>query len=68
MPMNELFTLLNSQSDEEMEAGFWLRVFEEIPDDMFQRFTDQPSQGIISALKHYARSYVLYGNEGIVLN
>ena len=66
--MKELFTLLNSQSDAEMEAGFWLGVFEEIPDEFFQQSDDQPSLGIISALKHYARSYVSFGEEGIVLN
>jgi len=66
--MNELFTLLNSQSDAEMEAAFWLGVFEEIPDELFQQADSQPSRSIISALKHYARSYVSYGEKGIVLN
>ena len=66
--MNELFTLLNSQSDAEMEATFWLGVFDEIPDSEFQKLQGQPSLEIVPALKRYARSYYLCGDKGIVLN
>jgi hypothetical protein len=66
--MNELFTLLNSQSDAEMEATYWLAVFEDLPDSYFQKMQDQPSLNIITALKQYARAYRICGNEGIVLN
>ncbi len=66
--MKELFTLLNSKSDAEFEASYWLSVFEEIPDSVFTNADDQPSQGIISALKQYARAYMICGDEGIILN
>jgi len=66
--MKELFTLLNSKSDAEFEASYWLRIFEEIPDSAFQNAGDQPSQSVISALKQYARAYMACGDEGVVLN
>ncbi len=68
MPMNELFTLLNSQSDAETEATIWLNIFEEIPDSAFQDSSEQPSQLTIYALKQYARAYVDLGDESVVLN
>jgi len=68
MPMNELFTLLNSQSDAEVEATIWLNIFEEIPDSAFSDSTDQPSSLTIYALKQYARAYVDLGDESVVLN
>ena len=66
--MKELFTLLNSKSDVEFDASYWLHVFEEIPDSAFQNGEYQPSQSVISALKQYARAYVACGDEGVVLN
>ena len=66
--MKELFTLLNPKNDVEFEASYWLSVFEEIPDSMFTDAAEQPSQGVISALKQYARAYMAYGDEDVILN
>jgi hypothetical protein len=66
--MNELFTLLTSNNIAEIESAYWLSVFEELPDSMFQYSDDKPSEGIINQLKQYARAYSVIGNEGIVLN
>ena len=66
--MKELFTLLNSKGDAELEASYWLSVFEDIPDSVFADDDVQPSQCVISALKQYARAFMIYGDEGIILN
>ncbi|NPA37990.1 MAG: hypothetical protein GXO47_14200 [Chlorobi bacterium] len=66
--MNELFTLLASDDIAELESAFWLSVFEELPDGMFQIISEQPSDTIISILKQYGKVYSVIGNDGIVLN
>jgi len=66
--MNELFTLLNSRNAGELEATFWLSVFDELPDAMFRDFGEKPSAKIVEILKQYARAYTVMGNDGIVLN
>ena len=66
--MKELFTLLNSKSDAELEISYWLSVFEEIPDSEFTNADEKPSQGVVFALKQYARAYMICGDEGIILN
>ncbi len=68
MPMNELFTLLNSKNASESEATFWLGVFDELPDSMFQKLDSKPSLSVIKTLKQYARVYTVIGNEGAILN
>lgn len=67
-PMNELFTLLNSKNVAESEATYWLSVFDELPDSMFQKIENKPSPLVTETVKQYARAYTVVGSEGIVLN
>ncbi len=66
--MNELFTLMNSKNIAESEATYWLSVFDELPDSMFQKIENKPSPLVTETVKQYARAYTVVGSEGIVLN
>lgn len=68
MPMNELFTLLNSKNSAESEATYWLNIFDELPDSIFQKIDVKPSARVIENVKQYGRVYSVVGDEGIVLN
>ena len=66
--MNELFTLLNSKNSAESEATYWLNVFDELPDSMFQKIENKPSALVIETVKQYGKVYTVVGKEGVVLN
>jgi len=66
--MNELFTLLNSNNAAESEVTFWLSVFDEIPDSMFQNKDLKPSLFVTEIVKQYGKVYTVVGKEGVVLN
>jgi putative heme iron utilization protein len=66
--MNELFTLLNSKNSAESEATYWLDVFDELPDSMFQKIGNRPSALVIETVKQYGKVYAVVGKEGVVLN
>jgi putative heme iron utilization protein len=66
--MNELFTLLNSKNSAESEATYWLNVFDELPDSMFQNSDIQPSLSVTETVKQYGKVYTVVGKVGIVLN
>ncbi|GEM_PF-3282957 len=56
----------------EEEADFWLSVFDKLPDAIFSRRTNTPSQNVVNNIKAFARAYhpvkILRGEEGIVIN
>ncbi len=66
--MNELFTLLNSKDSAETEATFWLNVFDELPDSMFQKIENRPSALVTEAVKQYGKVYTVVGTKGVILN
>jgi putative heme iron utilization protein len=66
--MNELFTLLNSKNSAESEATYWLNVFDELPDSMFQKIENRPSTLVTETVKQYGKVYAVVGKEGVVLN
>ncbi len=66
--MNELFTLLNSKNSAESEATYWLNVFDELPDSMFQKKENRPSAFVTEAVKQYGKVYTVVGTKGVILN
>ena len=66
MPMIKTFTLLKSV--DELEAFYWLELFENLPEELFTTLNTEPSQLVINNLRQFARSFTVLKNSLLVLN
>jgi len=70
VPMSETTTHGNFASEE--EAGYWLKVYEQLPDTLFSNSEVMPASFLVNKIKAFARVYkpinVLGTEAGIVIN